>query len=72
MIACRIKEGKDGEGKGEKRKETRGKEEKGLFPATTESTFCSQPSSTRAEGVRHLITVAIKQTFTGVLLYARH
>lgn len=71
MIACRIKEGKDGKGKGGE-KRNKGKNEKGHCFQQKQKAPSAHSLPALAEGVRHLIAVAIKCTFTGVLLYARH
>lgn len=52
-------------------KETRGKMKKDTFQQKQKAPSAhSLPAL--AEGVRHLIAIASKHTFTGVLLYARH
>lgn len=76
MIGCRIREGKDGEGKGKKERNKEGEKQGGgegtLFAAMAESTLCAHSLMALAERVRHLIKVAIKPPFPEVLLCSRH
>lgn len=70
MIACRIK-GREGWKRRGKKKQGE-KMQKDTVSSKNQKAPSAHSLPALAEGVRHLITVAIKRTFTGVLLYARH